>query len=129
MPGSEEVGELSRGGDLCPGVGMIWANPSPTRQCSHDPLRDRHRCREVRFTYGLEGPHQRRLARADGRDVIPALSGGHYDHHLGYLSHTGCRRDRPPPDNEGFKMELLRLGDDGQIGRATFHHNPLSPGI
>jgi hypothetical protein len=84
--------------------------------------------REVRFTYGLEGPHHIELLEQIDPTPYLSLTGGRYVHHLGYYT-ADLAGSAAMLEEQGFKMELSGVGDSGEISRATFHHNPLSPGI
>jgi hypothetical protein len=107
-------------------LGLHWAPP----KTATTPMR----CpsgvfgREVRFVYSLEGPHHIELLEQLDPTPYLSLTGGRHIHHLGYYT-TDLAGQSRRLEELGFPCELSGVTPDGQRGRATFHRNPLSPGI
>ncbi|MTD12406.1 hypothetical protein GIS00_00420 [Nakamurella sp. YIM 132087] len=84
--------------------------------------------REVRFTYSLQGPHHIELLEQIDPSPYLNVTGGRHVHHLGYFTD-----DLPGAaahlSEQGFRMELSGVADDGGVARASFHYSELSPGM
>ncbi len=111
---------------LGPALGLHWAPPLTATTPMRCPTGVEGR--EVRFTYGLEGPHHIELLEQIDPSPYLSLTGGRYVHHLGYYT-TDLAGSAARLESMGFPMELSGFGPNGEISRATFHHNPAAPAI
>jgi hypothetical protein len=107
-------------------LGLHWAHPRTAKT----PMRGPEGIvgREVRFTYGLEGPHHMELLEQIDAGPYLSLTGGRHVHHLGYYTKDLAGSARWL-DDHGFVMEISGVEEDGRIGRATFHRHPVLPGF
>jgi hypothetical protein len=107
-------------------LGLHWAPPKTATTPMRCP--EGVMGREVRFTYSLEGPHHVELLEQVDPSPYLSLTGGRHIHHLGYFT-----RDLPGQSRRleelGFPAELSGVTPDGGVGRATFHRNPMAPGM
>jgi len=84
--------------------------------------------REVIFTYSLEGPHHIELLEQINPAPYLNLTGGRHIHHLGYYA-PDLAAESARLEALGLRRELSGVSDSGGVSRATFHINPVSPGM
>jgi hypothetical protein len=108
-------------------LGLHWAPPKTATTPMRCP--DGVKGREVRFSYSVEGPHHIELLEQVDPSPYLSLTGGRYIHHLGYYTRDLAGQSRRL-EELGFPCELsgVASGSDG-VARATFHRNPLAPGM
>jgi hypothetical protein len=107
-------------------LGLHWAPPKTATtpmSCPQGVLP-----REVRFTYSVEGPHHIELLEQVDATPYLALTGGRHIHHLGYFTADLVGQSQRL-EQLGFPCELSGVIADGLRNRATFHRNPLAPGM
>lgn len=84
--------------------------------------------REIVYTYSLEGPHHIELLEQVNPAPYLNLTGGRHIHHLGYYT-PDLPGESARLESLGLRRELSGVTDTGEVTRATFHINPVSPGM
>lgn len=107
-------------------LGLRWAPPKESRTplLGPDGVANRH----VRFTYSLHGPHFVELLEQLDATPYLNLTGGRYIHHLGYFT-DDLTAAAAGLEAAGYRRELSGVPENGLLTRASFHHNPESPGM
>jgi hypothetical protein len=107
-------------------LGVHWAPPltSTTPLLAPTGVEER----EIRFTYSIEGPHHIELLEQLDPAPYLNLTGGRHIHHLGYYT-PDLAGEAARLESLGLHCELSGVPVDGHVTRATFHINPVSPGM
>lgn len=107
-------------------LGVHWAPPLTSTAPMLCPTGIKER--EIVFTYSLEGPHHIELLEQVNPAPYLNLTGGRHIHHLGYYT-PDLAGESARLEALGLHQELSGVDDAGDVYRATFHINPVSPGM